>query len=95
MRRLLLLALLVPATIWLFAVAWISCGDDYRDVLPLRGYDAAPRDLTGRDLTGPIDDLSRPNDLSDGAMPGDAATPDGGMTDGGMTDGGSVDGMTG
>lgn len=83
MRRLLLLALLVPATIWLLAVAWVSCADDYRDVLPLRTFDGATKDLVGRDLTAPpLLDLAKPADLS----ATDAATPGDGMTDGG-TDG--------
>lgn len=84
MRRLLLLALLVPATIWLLAVAWVSCADEYRDVLPLRTFDGAVTDREGRDLTGPpVIDLAKPADMS----AGDAATGDGGMTDGGTGDG--------
>ena len=82
MRRLLLLALLVPATIWLFAVAWVSCADDYRDALPLRTFDGAAKE-PGRDLTAPFVDLTKPADMSvgDSAMPGDGMTTDGG-TDG-------------
>jgi hypothetical protein len=81
MRRLLLIALLVPATIWLFAVAWVSCADDYRDALPLRTFDGAAKD-PGRDLAAPFVDLTKPADLSTG----DTAAPGDGMTDGG-TDG--------
>mgnify|MGYP007115154206 CR=1 FL=1 len=42
MRRLLFFAVLVPAACWLL---WASCqSDDYRDTLPLRSFDAAPRE---------------------------------------------------
>jgi hypothetical protein len=42
MRRLLLLALLVPACCWLL---WTACeSSDYRTTLPFRSFDAAPHE---------------------------------------------------
>jgi hypothetical protein len=82
MRRLLLFAVLVPAACWLF---WASCeSDDYRTTLPLRSFDAAPRE--GGSPTG-MPDLSRPDqaqpDQSQADLPaGDA----GGGGDGGVSD---------
>lgn len=98
MRRLLLFALPASAALWLFVGAWASCvSDDYRDVLPFRGYDAAPRDLAGQDLGSSPADMTRPAGDLGGAADGGGAvdgggTVDGGAVDGGMPDGGAVDG---
>lgn len=99
MRRLLLLALLVPTFGWLF---WAACqSDDYRDTLPLRSFDAAPREAGATnlpdlstvrpDLGGP-GDLGRPDQgLADLPPAGDGGAVDAGGNDGG-SDGGSGDG---
>lgn len=94
MRRLLLLAVLVPASCWLF---WASCqSDDYRDTLPLRNFDAAPKEAgppKSPDLAAAAD-LARPDqaapDLSGGVS--DGGVSDGGVLDGGVSDGAAVDG---
>lgn len=85
MRRLLLFAVLVPAACWLL---WTACEhDDYRDTLPLRSFDAAPREA-GPPHSQP--DLARPDqaqpDQSQG--PADMAASDAGnASDSGVTDG--------
>jgi hypothetical protein len=102
MRRLLLFILLVPACCWLL---WAACeSDDYRDTLPLRSYDAAPRE--GGAPT-PRPDLSQPDlgawdqGTTDQGQPdlpaGDAATgaDGGGAGDAGGSDGGVSDAATG
>lgn len=92
MRRLLLFALPASAALWLFVGAWASCvSDDYRDVLPFRGYDAAPRDPAGQDLSSTPVDMTRP--AADLGGTGDGGgTVDGGAVDGGAIDGGAIDG---
>ena len=87
MRRLLFFAVLVPAACWLL---WASCqSDDYRDTLPLRSFDAAPREggaPSPPDLVAPAD-LARPDQ-----GPADLQPSDGGPTDGSPTDSGPADG---
>jgi hypothetical protein len=97
MRRLLLFALPASAALWLFVGAWASCvSDDYRDVLPFRGYDAAPRDLAGQDLGSAPVDMTRPavdlGGTGDGGGTVDGGTADGGTADGGTPDAGAIDG---
>jgi hypothetical protein len=101
MRRLLIFAAVVPASCWLL---WASCqSDDYRDTLPLRSFDAAPREAgppaSPPDLTLAVD-IGRPDqgpaDLpkSDGGV-GDAGGSDAGASDAGSSDAGSSDGGKG
>ena len=86
MRRLLVFAVLVPACCWLL---WTSCqSDDYRDTLPLRSFDAAPREAGA-----PKPDLALPADLAGADQsPAEMSASDGGGSDGGMSDGGMSDG---
>jgi len=90
MRRLLFLAVLVPAACWLL---WASCqSDDYRDTLPLRSFDAAPREggpPSPPDLVAAAD-LARPDQ-----GPADLLASDGGAGDAGASDGGASDGAAG
>ena len=92
MRRLLLLTVLVPACCWLF---WASCqSDDYRDTLPLRNFDAAPREagpLQSLDLATAVD-LARPDQSTGEMSVSDGGLSDGGLSDGGLSDGAAVDG---
>lgn len=100
MRRLLFFAVLVPAACWLL---WASCqSDDYRDTLPLRSFDAAPREggaPSPPDLIAAVD-LARPDqgpaDLqpSDGGA-SDAGASDAGAADAGASDAGATDGAAG
>ena len=98
MRRLLFFAVLVPAACWLL---WASCqSDDYRDTLPLRSFDAAPREggaPSPPDLIAAVD-LARP-DLPDQGpadlQPSDGGAADAGAADGGASDGGATDGAAG
>lgn len=102
MRRLLLLALVAPAALLLLVGAWASCSDDYRDVLPFRGFDAAPQDMTRDLIVPPPADMARPADLNGGsdggagdAGTGDAGTGDAGASDAGAGDAGASDAGTG
>lgn len=95
MRRLLILAVLVPACCWLF---WASCqSDDYRDTLPLRSFDAAPRE-GGAPVKS---DLAVVVDLARGDQGGvldggsDAGVMDAGVMDGGAMDAGVMDAAPG
>ncbi len=96
MRRLLFFAMLLPAACWLL---WASCqADDYRDTLPLRSFDAAPREAgpaSPPDLTAAAD-LARPDQGSAGdAGAGDAGPGDAGPGDAGPGDAGPGDGAAG
>ena len=72
MRRAFFLAAALP-TVSLGWLLWTSAceNDNYRDELPLRSYDAAPKDLASAppqdaatpDLKTP-DDMSTPSDMS-------------------------------
>lgn len=88
MRRLLILAVLVPACCWLF---WASCqSDDYRDTLPLRSFDAAPREAgaPGKpDLAAAVD-LATPDQGAADLPAGDAGASDAGPSDAAPSDGG-------
>lgn len=100
MRRLLFLAMLLPAACWLL---WASCqADDYRDTLPLRSFDAAPREAgpaSPPDLTAAAD-LAKPDQGTSGdGGAGDAGPGPGdggaGPGDGGAGDAGPGDGAAG
>lgn len=90
MRRLLILAVLVPACCWLF---WASCqSDDYRDTLPLRSFDAAPREAGAAkpDLAAAVD-LAKPDQGAADLPAGDAGASDAGASDAGPSDAGPSD----
>ena len=98
MRRLLFFAVLVPAACWLL---WASCqADDYRDTLPLRSFDAAPREggaPSPPDLIAAAD-LARPDLPAQGSAdlpPSDCRASDAGAADAGASDGGATDGAAG
>lgn len=91
MRRLLILAVLVPACCWLF---WASCqSDDYRDTLPLRSFDAAPREggtASKPDLAAAAD-LAKPDQGAADLLAGDAAASDASAGDASAGDAGPSD----
>lgn len=95
MRRLLFLAVLVPAACWLL---WASCqSDDYRDTLPLRSFDAAPREggpPSPPDLLAATD-LARPDQGPADLQPSDGGAGDAGAGDAGASDAGATDGAAG
>lgn len=91
MRRLLILAVLVPACCWLF---WASCqSDDYRDTLPLRSFDAAPREAgaAGKPDLATAGDLAKPDQGTADLPAGDAGASDAGPSDAGSLDAGPSD----
>ncbi len=93
MRRLLFLAVLVPAACWLL---WASCqSDDYRDTLPLRSFDAAPGGSPSPPDLVAATDLARPDQGPADLQPSDAGAADGGAVDGGPGDAGASDGAAG
>ncbi len=91
MRRLLILAVLVPACCWLF---WASCqSDDYRDTLPLRSFDAAPREggASSKPDLAAAADLAKPDQGTADLPAGDAGASDAGAGDAGAGDAGASD----
>jgi hypothetical protein len=77
MRRLFLFTLLLPSLSWLL---WASCeSDNYRDVLPLRSFDAGSKDGGGYiapDLATP-QDMTKPPVMDMAVQPDLTVVPDG------------------